>query len=140
MAAREVIPDLPMIRKVALENLKKEYATTGQAEAAIPAAIESYYKQNHGDIYAKRPADVAASAKAVLSIWQHNVFPEMKVKWGQYPNNIGHNDFPGCFRCHDDEHKSADGKAIGQDCNACHGLLAMEEKDPKILKELGLVE
>jgi hypothetical protein len=140
MAAREVKPDLPMIRKVALENLKKEYATTEQAEAVIPAAVESYYKQNHAGVYAKRTADVAASAKAVLSIWQHNVFPEMKVKWGQYPNNIGHNDFPGCFRCHDDEHKSADGKAIGQDCNACHGLLAMEEKDPKVLKDLGLVE
>jgi hypothetical protein len=37
-----------------------------------------------------------------------------------YVNNIGHIDFPGCFRCHDDDHKSKDGKKIGQDCDTCH--------------------
>jgi len=65
----------------------------------------------------------------------------MKVTWGTYANNIGHNDFPGCFRCHDSEHKTPDGKrAIEQDCNSCHVMLAMEEKKPKVLKDLGLSE
>jgi hypothetical protein len=62
----------------------------------------------------------------------------MKVQWGTYPNNIGHADFPGCFRCHDDRHKAADGRLIKQDCDACHSVLAMDEEDPKILAELGL--
>ena len=51
----------------------------------------------------------------------------MKVTWGAYPMNIGHTDFPGCFRCHDGGHNAKDGKSITQDCNACHNLLAMEE-------------
>jgi hypothetical protein len=62
----------------------------------------------------------------------------MKVTWGAYPNNIGHNDFPGCFRCHDDQHASAAGAKVTQDCNACHNLLAMEEASPKILGDLGI--
>ncbi|MDX1983225.1 MAG: NapC/NirT family cytochrome c [Bryobacteraceae bacterium] len=140
MAAREIAPDLPLIRKVALEVLKKDYGTTEKAEAEIPAAIESFYKEKHPDVFAKRGAEVTRSARSVLGLWQRNVFPEMKVTWGTYPNNIGHNDFPGCFRCHDDDHKSAGGKAIGQDCNSCHELLAMEEKSPKILGDLGLVK
>ncbi len=74
----------------------------------------------------------------VNAIYQRNVFPNMKVGWGTYPNNIGHDDFLGCFRCHDDNHKSADGRTIAQDCSACHTILAMEEKDPKVLESLGL--
>jgi hypothetical protein len=64
----------------------------------------------------------------------------MKVTWGTYPNNLGHSDFTGCFRCHDDAHSSPDGKKITQDCNTCHRLLAMEEAAPKILTDLGLAE
>jgi hypothetical protein len=64
----------------------------------------------------------------------------MNITWGKYPLNIGHTDFPGCFRCHDGGHNAAGGKSITQDCNACHGLLAMDEKSPKILTDLGITE
>jgi hypothetical protein len=46
----------------------------------------------------------------------------MNVAFGTYPNNIGHMDFPGCFRCHDDNHASKDGKKISQDCETCHAI------------------
>jgi len=59
---------------------------------------------------------------ATVEIYRRNVFPEMKVTFGTYPNNIGHIDFPGCFRCHDDDHKTSQGKAIGQDCETCHTI------------------
>ena len=64
----------------------------------------------------------------------------MKVTWGTYPNNIGHTDFPGCFRCHDGNHTSASGSSVTQDCNACHNMLAVEESSPKILSDLGIAE
>jgi hypothetical protein len=47
-------------------------------------------------------------------------------------------DFPGCFRCHDDNHAAAGGKKIAQDCYTCHQMLAMDEPAPKILTDLGL--
>jgi hypothetical protein len=76
----------------------------------------------------------------VLAVYDRNIFPEMKVTWGTYPNNIGHTDFPGCFRCHDGNHTAQDGRSITQDCNACHNLLAMDEANPKVLTDLGIVE
>jgi hypothetical protein len=66
------------------------------------------------------------------------VFPDLKVTWGTYPNNLGHMDFPGCFRCHDGSHTAGDGKTITQDCNACHEPLAMDEASPEILRTLGI--
>jgi hypothetical protein len=44
----------------------------------------------------------------------------MNVKWGTYANNVGHMNFPGCFRCHDDSHKAKDGSTISGDCELCH--------------------
>ena len=141
MANGSIAAGIPEIRKVALDVLKKEYGSTERGEAEIPKAIEAYYKGSKAEFFEKRRADITKAARNVLAIWQRNVFPEMKVTWGTYVNNIGHTDYPGCFRCHDDAHKTQDGaKSITQDCNTCHGLLAMEESDPKILKDLGLVE
>jgi hypothetical protein len=67
------------------------------------------------------------------------VFPDLKVTWGTYPNNLGHMDDPGCFRCHDDGHATASKKAITQDCGSCHQSLAVDEASPEILKTLDVV-
>ena len=74
------------------------------------------------------------------AIYRRNVFPDLKVTWGTYPNNLGHGDDPGCFRCHDDSHAMADKKTITQDCNTCHLALAVEEPSPEILKSLGVAD
>jgi hypothetical protein len=65
---------------------------------------------------------LARMIAGVQGVYARNVFPAMKVGWGIYPNNMGHVAFPGCFRCHDDNHKAADGRAIQQDCETCHAL------------------
>jgi hypothetical protein len=62
----------------------------------------------------------------------------MKVTWGTHPNHIGHQDYPGCFRCHDGDHVAKNGTSITQDCSACHNLLAVEEAKPKVLSDLGI--
>ncbi len=131
---------LPFIKKQGLEILLREFETTAQAEAAIPAALASYYESRHPEIFAAREEAVEQTGRVLLEIHSRNVFPEMKVTWGTYPNNIGHTDFPGCFRCHDDLHASADGNTIKQDCSSCHELLAMEESNPEVLQKLGMGE
>ena len=79
-----------------------------------------------------------SSGNQVLAVWNRNIFPGMNVTWGKYPVNIGHTDFPGCFRCHDGGHNSKENASISQDCNACHNLLSMDEANPKILTDLGI--
>lgn len=137
MAAGNISPSLPYVKKTSVELLRKNYASRQEAAQAIPAALESYYRQNYPANYAKSRDEILRSARAILAIYERNVFPDMKVTWGTYPNNIGHMDFPGCFRCHDDR-TSADGRKITQDCNNCHRMLAMDEPSPKILTDLGL--
>jgi hypothetical protein len=104
--AEGAIPlSLPFVHRESVKALK----------AGNPAALR--------DVYRSQPAaDVDHAIAAVQSIYARNVFPAMNVQFGTYPNNIGHVDSPGCFRCHDDEHKSKDGKKIGQDCESCHAI------------------
>jgi nitrate/TMAO reductase-like tetraheme cytochrome c subunit len=96
--------------------------------------------------FARRDALAALKAEsgletqpaAIQLLRSENVYSQMKVGWGTYPNNIGHDKFPGCFRCHDGQHVTKSGNAITQDCDSCHVLVAVDEEKPKILKELGL--
>jgi hypothetical protein len=141
MSSGDVSPSLPFAKKKALDILKTTYTSREEAATRIPAAFIAYYQQNYPDIWASRASEVTASAKGVLAVYERNIFPEMNIGWGKYPINVGHTDFPGCFRCHDGSHNAKGGQqSITQDCNACHNLLSMDEADPKILTDLGIAE
>ena len=60
----------------------------------------------------------------------------MRIAWGAYPSFLGHEAAPGCWRCHDGTHVAADGTSISQDCGQCHTILAQDETDPPILRDL----
>ena len=96
------------------------------AQTELPEALREYYRKNYFAVYNGQHAQIERAAEALVEIYNGNIFPAMNVTWGTYPNNLGHSDFPGCFRCHDGNHKAKDGRVITQDCNACHNLLAME--------------
>jgi hypothetical protein len=129
---------LPYLKKTGMKALKATYASSEDAARRIPEAIEGYYKQSHPEIYASRAADVQSAARHVAQIYSRNVFPDLKVTWGTYRNDIGHEASPGCFRCHDEEHATSGGKTITMDCAACHEAIAVEEASPEVLKTLGL--
>jgi nitrate/TMAO reductase-like tetraheme cytochrome c subunit len=131
---------LPYVKRKSLELLKANYATSAEAAAKVPTGLVSFYQQNYPDLYANRSKDIRQAGDTVLAIYNRNIFPELKVAWGTYPNNLGHMDFPGCFRCHDGSHTSGEGKTITQECNTCHEPLAMDEATPEILKTLGISE
>ncbi len=138
MAEGRISPQLPSIKKEAVELLRADYPDRTTAAQRIAAALTEFYRKDYPDTYRSYRALVETAAQQVAAIYLRNVFPQMKVGWGTYPNNIGHEDFLGCFRCHDGKHTSSDGRVITQDCSACHNLLAMEETNPKVLKDLGL--
>src|SRR5579871_6211684 len=140
MFAGDLSADLPFAHKESVAILKANYTSRDAAAARIPAAFTAFYRDRYPAIYNERQAEVVRGGMNLLAIYNRNVFPAMKIGWGTYPNNIGHMDFPGCFRCHDDSHASSDGRKVTQDCGACHNVLAMEEPAPKILTDLGVVE
>jgi nitrate/TMAO reductase-like tetraheme cytochrome c subunit len=140
MALGDIPVSLPFIKKKGVEVLKATYGTSKEAADKLPQALINFYQEKYPTIYAKRSQDVRQAAQAVLAMYNRNVFPDLKVGWGTYPNNIGHTDFPGCFRCHDGSHESKEGNSITQDCGSCHESLATDEASPEILKTLGIAE
>jgi nitrate/TMAO reductase-like tetraheme cytochrome c subunit len=111
-------PALPFIKQTAVALLTAEYQETEQALAAIDSALTERYR----DLVP--PAQVERTVAEVQRLYRTNFFPEMKVNWSAYPNNVGHVVFPGCYRCHDGKHKSADGQVITHGCSACHTIIA----------------
>jgi hypothetical protein len=112
---------LPFVRREVVKALKVEAASQDEAMAAIDRGLRGFYG---GAGLAARPsaADVDRAVAAAQAIYRGNVFPEMRITWGTYPNNLGHLDAPGCFRCHDGEKAAADGRTIGQDSETCHRM------------------
>jgi nitrate/TMAO reductase-like tetraheme cytochrome c subunit len=136
---RRIDPALPYVRREGLKALSVEYPSHEAARAGIAKAITDFYASSYPQVAAEQKEAVAAAGRALGDIWAWNVFPAMNVKWGTYVNHIGHPEMSGevgCFRCHDEQHATADGRTISQDCSTCHVVLAQEEKDPEILKRL----
>ena len=127
---------LPFIRREAVKALKATYATREEASEKIRQAVQGFYSASYPDLAKTKALSIDTAVKSVQGIYNSNVWPSMKIAWGAYPSNLGHTAATGCFRCHDDEHKTADGRTIPQDCALCHSLLAEDEADPKILKDL----
>ncbi|MBI4464820.1 MAG: NapC/NirT family cytochrome c [Acidobacteria bacterium] len=127
---------LPFVKKKAVEFLQQTYETQAAGLEGIRNALLNFYQQDYPQVWERQRESIELAAQTLQDIYSRNIFPEMKIGWGTYPNNIGHTDFPGCFRCHDSNHASQQGTTITQDCNSCHLLLAVEEPDPPILQEL----
>jgi nitrate/TMAO reductase-like tetraheme cytochrome c subunit len=125
-------PTLPFLKKQAVEILRVPYESSAAAAAAIPAALASYYESSYPEVSRTRASDVAED------IYSRNVFPEAGVDWGTYPDNRGHQEFPGCFRCHGGEHTAASGETITNNCFRCHHPAAVEETRPEVLQLLGV--
>jgi len=130
---------LPFIKREGVRLLTETvYESHEEARAGIAAAVNAFYDQNYPDL-AGSPA-VEQAGKALGDAYCWNNFPHMKVTWNLYPNHIGHQETPGCFRCHDNKHKTEDGEKISRKCSTCHEIVAEEESDSKLLQELGLQE
>ena len=140
MARGDIPAELPFVKKTTMELLQASYASDDEAAQKIPAGLAAFYQAKYPSIASQNAAGIQAAGKAAVAIYQHNVFPDLKVTWGTYPNNLGHTDATGCFRCHDESHATADKKTITQDCSTCHQALAIDETSPGILKTLGVVE
>jgi len=119
----QVDPALPGIKRAAVEALSGEYETEGAALAAISEKMSGFYKEEHPEVFDSSRAALDRAIAAAQDYYAQNMFPEMKVRWDRYPENIGHFIYPGCMRCHDGEHADDAGKVISRDCTSCHVIM-----------------
>ena len=118
---------LPFIKQQAVTALTGTFDTEPQALSGISSALQKYYQEKYPNVWKEKQGTVLSAIQEVQRIYSTTIFPEMKVDWRVHPSNIGHFYNSGCFRCHDGNHVSADGKTISKDCNICHTLLAQTE-------------
>ena len=120
IGAGEISKKIPFIRREAVRALRADYPTQEVALRQIDRTIREA-------VNAKLPhafdeADLRQAIGVTQAIYRANVFPSMKVGWGTYPSQLGHLTSNGCFRCHDERHKTTAGVAISQDCETCHAI------------------
>jgi nitrate/TMAO reductase-like tetraheme cytochrome c subunit len=138
LAAGAISPSLPWIHKEGLVLLNGNYSSQEEAGVQIPQQLQAFYRSQNPAVLSRNSALVDQAGKELVALYDQNVFPFMKVTWGTHPNNIGHMEYPGCFRCHDGSHTAKNGATIPQDCSVCHNLLATDEAKPKVLADLGI--
>ncbi len=132
--ANGLVPrDLPFMKKHAMAALHGNYTREG-ARDGIRQHLQKAYAENGGLSEEERQRLEAVSDR-LAEVWLRNVYPERKVGWGSYPSLSTHD---GCFRCHDNKHRSESGRVISQDCSICHVVLSENEEDPAILQTFGM--
>ena len=107
---------LPFVRREAVRALAADYPSRDAALAGIEQSMRTAMKDVTNGPALGRAIDVTRS------IYSRSVFPSMKITWGTYPIQLGHTISNGCFRCHDESHKTSAGQAISQDCSMCHTM------------------
>ena len=124
MSAGKISPALPYIKKNAVSLLEADYASIDAANTAIEG-LRTTYETAYPLIATKYSARIDDAITQLESIYAELATPEMKVQAATYPDNLGHQSAPGCFRCHDGAHfKVVNGKAttetIPSSCSTCH--------------------
>jgi hypothetical protein len=127
LLANRIDRGLPFIKQQAVTVLTADYKSDDDAAQGIQRGLTNYYSSTYPDVANNHRASLNQAIAEVQRIYSNTIFPTMHVDWRTHPNNVGHLYSPGCFRCHDDNHVSADGKVVKQDCNTCHEVLGQEQ-------------
>lgn len=113
--------EVPELRVKAVAALSHPYTEQEEALREIEG-LEAYYRENYPDDYAGMAEEIALAQRTLFEAYASMVFPEQKIDWTTHPNNLGHEDSPGCFRCHDGKHLTGTEEAIRLECNLCHSI------------------
>jgi nitrate/TMAO reductase-like tetraheme cytochrome c subunit len=124
MTINLVDPSLPYVKREGMQLLDQTYPSVEAADAAIDQ-LSDFYKLEYPRVYADDGAAIDRAMQAIKNLYPLTATPEMKATFETYPNNLGHIDFPGCFRCHDGGHflvknGVVTNTTIPSTCDTCH--------------------
>jgi nitrate/TMAO reductase-like tetraheme cytochrome c subunit len=113
--------DIPYIRRQAVEAIGVGYETQEEGLEAI-AGIEDWYEENYSLAYPALQEEIVQAIEVLQELYAANFFPAKGYNWRSYPDHTSHVNWPGCFRCHDGQHISADNEVVRIECNLCHSV------------------
>ncbi len=128
MARGAISAEIPYFKQNAMAVMMRQYPTIGDASSAI-RGLRGYYEANWPDYYAERSDKVEAAIAEALRLYERIVFPTMDLSWDTHPNNLGHKNSAGCFRCHDGKHLNEQGETVRIECNLCHSIPVKTPED-----------
>ncbi|MBK6282988.1 MAG: NapC/NirT family cytochrome c [Draconibacterium sp.] len=137
MAIGKISKTLPAIKMLAMQALYVDYSTKDSAFMAINSVVNDYYSSSYPEILENRKKEVDEAVAEIQNGYANNIFPFMKSNWKSYPNNIGHMESNGCYRCHNDRHTTDTGKVISKDCRLCHDIKAEGIADSMVYANSG---
>ncbi|OQY94796.1 MAG: hypothetical protein B6D41_06790 [Chloroflexi bacterium UTCFX4] len=128
LATKQIDPNIPNIKAKGVEVLAQSFGSDLTLANQAIQRVEAYYQQNYPDFYQQNTAAVQ-NAVAQLQTWYPKLhFPEQGLDWTTHPDNLGHKEWAGCFRCHDGKHFTADRKqAVRLECNVCHTIPSISQ-------------
>ncbi|MFQ5797191.1 MAG: cytochrome c3 family protein [Bacteroidota bacterium] len=127
LALGRIDPKLPYVKSTVVEALAQPYSSRQVAVDSVEIIIREFYDTEYSDLSQTSARAIENAVEETRKTYSRNFFPSMGVSWRKYPNNVGHLYDIGCFRCHDGNHVSPDGKVLSRDCNTCHTILAQGE-------------
>ncbi len=132
-----VDPSLPFIKREASNRMSVSYASVADLDAAI-AGLWDFYDATYPQIATSKQVQITEAIRYLQGLALVVATPDMKVTAATYPNNLGHQSSPGCFRCHDGAHyQVVDGAVtkatIPAACTTCHTYPQIGEVESGVL-------
>ncbi len=124
LTAGKIDPGLPYIKREGMRILWSSYPTVEAADAEADR-LRDFYENRYPLVAAQKAGQINEAIAEIKMLYRLTATPEMKVTATTYPDNLGHMDFVGCFRCHDGAHflvkdGAVTSRAIPSSCDTCH--------------------
>ncbi len=115
---------LPFIKRDSVALLNGNYATLAAADTAIDG-LRATLATRYPLVAKTQATDITQAINELKLQYRLIATPAMKVQAKTYPDNLGHQTSPGCFRCHDGAHYlvvkgKITNKTIPSECATCH--------------------
>ena len=128
LAAGAISSEIPRVKEASVRALDGDYATTAAAMEGIGESVRKFYEEEQSEVLEEQSGEIEKSVETLKEIYGRTIFPEMSAKWSAHPDNIGHLESPGCFRCHNDAMVDKNGEAVPTECTRCHAILAQGDE------------
>jgi nitrate/TMAO reductase-like tetraheme cytochrome c subunit len=112
---------IPDIRAKGIEVLGATYTSQQEGLNGI-YGLFNYYQAYYPEYYASNQPAVQNAVSYIQTMYIDTVNLDQQSDWNTHPNNVGHLNFAGCFRCHDGKHMDSKQQAVRLECNLCHTI------------------
>jgi len=120
--------NLPFIKKRSKELLMLEFESEDEAYQLVEAAWKQYafdfpgIEKEFPDAWKEAKWFLKERQSFMANLMQYSRFDNPEISWRSFPENLGHRQSAGCFRCHDGKHVDENSNLIPVNCTTCHSI------------------